>query len=81
MKMRSDIAMKAQQKAQKKENIVGGLSVLELLCRLLGQLGSRLYDRLVTGGNGILYRTTPPRTESPLSVDGAAIAASGDMSG
>ena len=27
--------------------IVGGLSVLELLCRLLGQLGSRLYDRLV----------------------------------
>ena len=40
--------------------IVGGLSVLELLCRLLGQLGSRLYDRLVTGGNGILYRTTPP---------------------
>lgn len=61
--------------------IVGGLSVLELLCRLLGQLGSRLYDRLVTGGNGVLYRTTPPRTESPLSVDGAAIAASGDMSG
>ena len=40
--------------------IVGGLSVLELLCRLLGQLGSRLYDRLVTGGNGVLYRTTPP---------------------
>ena len=34
--------------------IVGGLSVLELLCRLLGQLGSRLYDRLVTGGNGVL---------------------------
>lgn len=62
--------------------IVGGLSVLELLCRLLGQLGSRLYDRLVTGDNGVLYRTTPPpRTESPLSVDGAAIAASGDMSG
>lgn len=61
--------------------IVGGLSVLELLCRLLGQLGSRLYDRLVTGGNGILYRTTPPCTESPLPVDGAAIAASGDISG
>ena len=40
--------------------IVGGLSVLELLCRLLDQLGSRLYDRLVTGGNGVLYRTTPP---------------------
>ena len=40
--------------------IVGGLSVLELLCRLLGQLGSRLYDRLVTGGNGVLYRTTTP---------------------
>ena len=40
--------------------IVGGLSVLELLCRLLGQLGSRLYDHLVTGGNGVLYRTTPP---------------------
>lgn len=61
--------------------IVGRLSVLELLCRLLRQLGSRLCDRLVTGGNGVLYRTTPPRTESPLSVDGAAIAASGDMSG
>ena len=40
--------------------IVSGLSVLELLCRLLGQLGSRLYDRLVTGDNGFLYRTTPP---------------------
>ena len=40
--------------------IVGGLSVLELLCRLLGQLGSRLYDRLVTGDNGVFYRTTPP---------------------
>mgnify|MGYP000773416272 FL=1 len=40
--------------------IVGGLSVLELLCRLLGQLSSRLYDRLVTGDNGVLYRTTPP---------------------
>ncbi len=41
-------------------SIVSGLSVLELLCRLLGQLGSRLYDRLVTGDNGVLYRTTPP---------------------
>lgn len=40
--------------------IVGRLSVLELLCRLLRQLGSRLCDRLVTGGNGVLYRTTPP---------------------
>ena len=40
--------------------IVGRLSVLELLCRLLGKLGSRLCDRLVTGGNGVLYRTTPP---------------------
>lgn len=40
--------------------IVGSLSVLELLCRFLGQLGSRLYDRLVTGNNGVLYRTTPP---------------------
>ncbi len=40
--------------------IVGGLSVLELLCRLLGQLGSCLCDRLVTGDNGVLYRTTPP---------------------
>lgn len=61
--------------------VVGLLGGLELLCRLLGKLGSRLRDRLVTGGNGVLYRTTPPRTESPLSVDGAAIAASGDMSG
>ena len=40
--------------------IISGLSVLELLCRLLGQLGSRLYDRLVTSNNGVLYRTTPP---------------------
>ena len=40
--------------------IVSGLSVLELLCRLLGQLGSRLYDRLVTGDNGVFYRATPP---------------------
>ena len=61
--------------------IIGRLGSLKLLCRLLGQLRRRLRDRLVTGGNGILYRTTPPRTESPLSVDGAAIAASGDMSG
>lgn len=61
--------------------IVGGLSVLELLCRFLGQLGCRLYDRLVTDSNGVLYRTTPPWIESPLSADGAAIATSGDMSG
>lgn len=40
--------------------IVDRLSGLELLCRLLGKLGSRLCDRLVTGGNGVLYRTTPP---------------------
>ena len=39
------------------ELVLGGL---ELLCRLLRQLGSRLCDRLVTGGNGVLYRTTPP---------------------
>lgn len=40
--------------------VVGLLGGLELLCRLLGKLGSRLCDRLVTGGNGVLYRTTPP---------------------
>lgn len=40
--------------------VVGLLGGLELLCRLLRQLGSRLCDRLVTGGNGVLYRTTPP---------------------
>ena len=40
--------------------VVGLLGGLELLCRLLGKLGSHLCDRLVTGGNGVLYRTTPP---------------------
>ena len=45
MKMRSDIAMNAQQTAQKKENIVGGI-VGALLGSLLGMLSVLILSQL-----------------------------------
>ena len=63
-------------------SVVGLLGGLELLCRLLGKLSRRLRNRLRSRCGGIARGTTPPpRVESPPSIDGAAIAASGDKSG